>query len=65
MGARSEKLCRKSLAEPMAKRARELAALVSDERLAELEALVSSGRADLRWKLELVRSVRATVEPQT
>jgi hypothetical protein len=52
----------KQLAQHMAKRARELAALVSDERLAELEALVSSGRADLQWKLDLVRSARAAIQ---
>jgi hypothetical protein len=40
---------------------RRVARIASDERLAKLEARVAAGRAP-QWKLDLVRSVRATVE---
>jgi hypothetical protein len=40
---------------------RRVARLASDESLAKLKAKVTAGRAP-QWKLDLVRSVRATVE---
>jgi hypothetical protein len=45
----------------IAARKSRIAALVSDERVAELEAAISSGRPELQWQLDLVRSVRASL----
>ena len=65
MGRDRRSFTASQLRKNMVRRARELAKLVSDERLAELEALVSSGRADLQWKVDLVRSARAAIETNT
>ena len=62
MGRDRENYAANETRKRIAARKSRIAALVSDARLAELEAAVSSGRPELQWQLDLVRSARACVE---
>jgi hypothetical protein len=63
MGRDRENFAANETRNRIAARKSRIAALVSDARLAELEAAVSSGRPELQWQLDLVRSVRASLPP--
>jgi hypothetical protein len=63
MGRDRENFAANETRKRIAARKSRIAALVSDARLAELEAAVSSDRPELQWQLDLVRSVRASLQP--
>ena len=65
MGRDRENFAANETRKRIAARKSRIATLVSDERLAELEAAVSSGRPELQWQLDLIRSVRALTPNET